>query len=47
MGNGHIKAIGWTAAVSEMIPAQIIEAVPGIRCGAVKIVIQKGRVVQI
>jgi len=47
MDHGQTKAVSWTPPVPEIIQAQIIEAVAGIRYGAVEIVIHEGRVVQI
>ena len=47
MEYGQTEAGGRHAPVPEIIQAQILEAVAGIRYGAVEIVIHEGRVVQI
>jgi len=47
MDHGQTKAVSRTPPVPEIIQAQIIEAVAGIRFGAVEIIIHEGRVVQI
>jgi len=47
MEYGQINAVGRNGHVPEIIQTQILEAVSGIRYGAVEIVIHEGRVVQI